>query len=96
MTKELIKQLLINSYYKGEVVTLKRVHRALDGNTKSYTDFYEYCTKELLPKKQKELRYGGYKKYVTEVNKLKEFSPKLSFIDIDHKFAEEYFYCLTE
>jgi integrase len=89
--KDIIKELLFQSYYRSEPLTLKKIKKALDGDIGIYEDFFAYCYQELLPRKQKELRYGGYKKYLTEVNKIKEFSPRLSFADIDEKFAREYF-----
>ena len=41
--KDLLRELYLNSYYSGEVLTLKKVKDFLFGNNKVYKDFFEYC-----------------------------------------------------
>lgn len=53
-------------------------------------NFFDFYLK-LLEEKQKLLKRGGWKKYLTELNKLKEFNQNLNWKDINENFATEYY-----
>lgn len=52
--------------------------------------FFDFLIK-LIEDKQKILKRGGWKKYLTEYNKLREFNPNLKWSEINENFVTEYY-----
>lgn len=90
----------IISKYKLRCITenrkpsLNEIMTFIDINLSENGDFYAFAEKFLLPLKKKEVKRGCWKKYQTEIYKMKSFKPKLNFSEINDRFIIDYLdYC---
>lgn len=90
----------IISKYKIRCITenhrpvLSEIMMLIDIDLSENGDFYAFAEKFLIPMKKKEVKRGCWKKYLTEVNKMKCFKSRLTFSEINDNFIIDYLdYC---
>lgn len=97
---EAVKANVMISYWKNRISniildhTLKRketsIHDILHDEFDCKAYFFDFYCK-IFQEKQQLLKRGGWKKYLTEYNKLKEFNPNLNWSDFDQDFGKKYY-----
>jgi site-specific recombinase XerD len=90
--KERIRTIIEDFDKKGEVISmvrLKEAYNELNGSGKGSKCFYEFVTLRIEWEK-KNTKLKTLKKYEFQLNKLKEYKPKLSYFDINDFFLDEY------
>ncbi|GAB4452772.1 MAG: hypothetical protein OHK0036_14850 [Bacteroidia bacterium] len=88
--KSKLSNIILENTLLVQEVDLKKIVQEKYNPREKFFDFYL----KLIEEKQKLLKRGGWKKYLTEYNKMQEFNPNLKWTDINENFATDYFYWL--